>query len=112
MLRLLPFWLLMASVPLGAVAAPTPELVETYLAKGRAAWKNGDFEHAYRQCMEGITVLGSSYMSSDVEDDTGQKLYAASLQKEMGDAKNAASNVCRTLDVRISIYRHKQSRAK
>lgn len=79
------------------------------IGDGDAQLAAGQFAVALNSCRNGLKELGDSYVSSEVEDDSGMKLIAAELQFKEGRIENAAVVTCRILKERFELWKKKQA---
>jgi len=77
---------------------------------GEAQLAAGRFSVALDSCRTGLKELGDSYVTSEVEDDTGMKLIAADLQFKEGRIENAAVVTCRILKERFGLWEKKRGK--
>lgn len=90
-----------------AAHAGVVDSVGASLRDAEAQLASGRYLLALEFCRSGLKELGDSYVTSEVEDDSGMKLIAADLPFKEGRIENAAIVTCRILKERFKLWGEK-----
>lgn len=79
-------------------------VIDNLLKQGNELIIKKDFQQAMIVFNEGIKQIGDSYLSNNIEDDTGMKLILANVEEKKGNLERAVYLKRNVLESRIQVF--------